>query len=139
MAAHILIIEDNDMSFVLADYLLRQAGYSISRAVDGEAGVQAALRNVADLILCDLDLPVMDGYQVAGTLRKYASWRRVPLLAFTGDSPGNPQAEALARQAGFEQVSLDLIYGTPGSRRRTGPGRSRRRWPASRTTSPRTP
>jgi two-component system cell cycle response regulator DivK len=102
MAAHILIIEDNDMSFVLADYLLRQAGYSTSRASDGQTGVQAALRNDADLILCDLDLPVMDGYQVAGTLHSDASWRRVPLLAFTGDSPGNPQAESLARAAGFE-------------------------------------
>jgi len=102
MSAHIPIIEDNDMSFVLAAYLLRQAGYSTSRALDGEAGVQAALRNVADLILCDLDLPVMDGYQVAGALRNHSSWRAVPLLAFTGDSPGNDHSESLARAAGFE-------------------------------------
>ena len=102
MAAHILIIEDNDMSFVLADYLLRQAGYTITRALDGESGVQAALQNVADLVLCDLDLPVMDGYQVAGTLYNDPSWRRVPLLAFTGDSPGNEHAESRARAAGFQ-------------------------------------
>jgi CheY-like chemotaxis protein len=101
MAAHILIIEDNDMSFVLADYLLRQAGYSTSRASDGAAGVQAALENVADLILCDLDLPLMDGYQVASALRNDSGWRRVPLLAFTGDAPGNGQNEAAAREAGF--------------------------------------
>jgi two-component system cell cycle response regulator DivK len=102
IAAHILIIEDNDMSYVLADYLLRQAGYSTARAHDGQAGVQAALQNVADLILCDLDLPVMDGYQVAGALRNAASWRPVPLLAFTGDSPGDAHSEALARAAGFQ-------------------------------------
>ena len=42
VAAHILIIEDNEMSFVLADYLLRQAGYSTSRARDGASGVSAA-------------------------------------------------------------------------------------------------
>ena len=101
MAAHILIIEDNDMSFVLADYLLRQAGYSTSRAADGAAGVQAALENVADLILCDLDLPLMDGYEVASTLGKSSGWRRVPLLAFTGDSPGHAQNETLALEAGF--------------------------------------
>jgi len=101
MAAHILIIEDNDMSFVLADYLLRQAGYSTSRAADGVAGVQAALENVADLILCDLDLPLMDGYQVASTLRETSGWRQVPVLAFTGDSTAHPQKEALAREAGF--------------------------------------
>jgi two-component system, cell cycle response regulator DivK len=101
MTAHILIIEDNDMSFVLADYLLRQSGYSTSRAHDGEAGLQAALQNAADLILCDLDLPVMDGYQVAGALRQASDWRAVPLLAFTGDSPG-AHSESLARAAGFE-------------------------------------
>ncbi len=101
MAAHILIIEDNDMSFVLADYLLRQAGYSTTRATDGGAGVQAALQNDADIILCDLDLPVMDGYEVASTLRNHSDWRRVPLLAFTGDSPGNGHSEALALAAGF--------------------------------------
>jgi len=101
-AAHILIIEDNDMSFVLADYLLRQAGYSTARALNGEAGVQAALQNVADLILCDLDLPLMDGYQVANALCRDTSWRRVPLLAFTGDSPGNEHSESLARAAGFQ-------------------------------------
>ncbi|MEJ1961227.1 MAG: response regulator [Gammaproteobacteria bacterium] len=101
MAAHILIIEDNDMSFVLADYLLRQVGYLTARATDGPSGVQAALENVADLILCDLDLPLMDGYQVANTLRNDSTWRRVPLLAFTGDSPGNAHNEALALDAGF--------------------------------------
>jgi len=99
LAAHILIIEDNDMSFVLADYLLRQAGYSTARAVDGGAGVRAALENRSDLILCDLDLPVMDGYEVLSSLRADASWRRVPLLAFTGDSPAKAEHEVLA--AGF--------------------------------------
>jgi CheY-like chemotaxis protein len=97
--AHILIIEDNDMSFVLADYLLRQAGYSTARAADGGAGVRVALENRADLILCDLDLPVMDGYEVLNSLRADASWRSVPTLAFTGASPDKEQREVLA--AGF--------------------------------------
>ena len=88
MGAQILIIEDNDMSFVLADYLLRQAGYSTRRATDGESGVQAALENTAAAVLCDLDLPGMDGYEVAASLRQNAQWRAVPLLAFTADTPG---------------------------------------------------
>jgi CheY-like chemotaxis protein len=100
VAAHILIIEDNDMSFVLADYLLRQAGYLTSRASDGSAGVRAALDNLADLILCDLDLPVMDGQQVLSTLRADARWRPVPLLAFTADSSRKARNEAL--ETGFD-------------------------------------
>ena len=99
MTARILIIEDNDMSFVLADYLLRQKGYTTTRARDGGAGVQAALEHPVDLILCDLDLPVMDGYEVIGALRANSAWHRVPVLAFTGDSPGKDHSAVL--EAGF--------------------------------------
>lgn len=98
MAAHILIIEDNDMSFVLADHLLRRAGYSTRRASDGESGMRAALENTSALVLCDLDLPGMDGYEVAAALRGNANWREVPLLAFTADTPGITDR---ARAAGF--------------------------------------
>jgi CheY-like chemotaxis protein len=96
MTAHILIIEDNDMSFVLAEYLLRQAGYQSSRAADGRTAVRLALENVPDLILCDLDLPGMDGYEVANALRADRSWRAVPLVAFTAGSTGDAQNEVLA-------------------------------------------
>jgi CheY-like chemotaxis protein len=99
MTARILIIEDNDMSFVLADYLLRQKGYSTTRAVDGSSGVQAALENPVDLILCDLDLPVMDGYEVMNALRANAAWQPVPVLAFTGDPSGKDHSSVL--EAGF--------------------------------------
>lgn len=100
MPAQILIIEDNDMSFVLADYLLRQAGYASIRAADGQTGLRLALENVADLILCDLDLPAMDGHEVASSLRADPTWRVVPLLAFTAGSADESQSEVLA--AGFE-------------------------------------
>lgn len=83
MSAHILIIEDNEMSLALAEYLLRQSGYTTSSAADGDSGVRLALRNQAQLILCDLDLPVIDGPQLVTTLRMHADWRRVPILAFT--------------------------------------------------------
>ena len=88
MPASILIIEDNEMSFVLAEYLLRQAGYTVIRAADGDSGARLGLENVADLILCDLDLPGMSGYDVVRSLRAAPSWREVPLLAFTAGSTG---------------------------------------------------
>ena len=69
-----------------------------------------------------------------------SSVRRVlKVLDRTHDPEGVPRAVQWAREAGFEQVSLDLIYGTPGSRWTTGAGRSTRRWRASRTTCRRTP
>lgn len=97
--AHVLIIEDNEMSFVLADYLLRQAGYVTSRAADGSTGLRMAADNVADVILCDLDLPAMDGYQLISSLRAIPTWRAVPILAFTASVGGEEEASICA--AGF--------------------------------------
>lgn len=96
MATHILIIEDNEMSLALADYLLRQSGYVTSTATDGGSGVRLALENRADLILCDLDLPVIDGQQVVNTLRAAPDWRPVPILAFTAASLSQEQRQILA-------------------------------------------
>jgi CheY-like chemotaxis protein len=96
MSAHILIIEDNEMSLALAEYLLRQSGYTTSSATDGGSGVRLALENKANLILCDLDLPVIDGPQVVNTLRTTPDWRRVPILAFTAASLSDEQRQTLA-------------------------------------------
>lgn len=95
MSAHILIIEDNEMSLALAEYLLRQAGYTTSSATDGDSGVRMALENQAHLILCDLDLPVIDGPQVVTMLRTHGEWRRVPILAFTAASLSEEQRRVL--------------------------------------------
>jgi two-component system, cell cycle response regulator DivK len=96
MSEHILIIEDNEMSLVLAEYLLRQAGYTTSIASDGATGVRAALENKSQLILCDLDLPAMDGPAVVAALRADPSWRRVPVLAFTAASMSDDERRRLA-------------------------------------------
>jgi two-component system, cell cycle response regulator len=95
MSAHILIIEDNEMSLALAEYLLRDAGYTVSSATDGESGMQRALANTAQLILCDLDLPVIEGPQLVQALRANGDWRKVPVLAFTAASTEG-QLRALA-------------------------------------------
>lgn len=96
MSAHILIIEDNEMSLALAEYLLRDAGYTVSSATDGGNGMRLALQNTAQLILCDLDLPVIEGPQLVQALRASTEWRKVPVLAFTAASMNQEQRQALA-------------------------------------------
>jgi two-component system, cell cycle response regulator len=96
MSAHILIIEDNEMSLALAEYLLRDAGYTVSSATDGGNGMRLALQNTAQLILCDLDLPVIEGPQLVQALRASSEWRKVPVLAFTAASMSQEQRQALA-------------------------------------------
>lgn len=83
------------MSLALAEYLLRQSGYATSSAIDGDSGVRMALENQAHLILCDLDLPVIDGPQVVTTLRGHDQWRRVPILAFTAATLSEERKRAL--------------------------------------------
>jgi CheY-like chemotaxis protein len=95
MSAHILIIEDNEMSLALAEYLLRQSGYITSSATDGDSGVRMALENQAHLILCDLDLPVLDGPEVVAALRTHDDWRKVPILAFTAATLSEERRRAL--------------------------------------------
>nr|WP_298727916.1 response regulator [uncultured Steroidobacter sp.] len=96
MSAHILVIEDNEMSLALAEYLLRDAGYTVSSATDGGTGMRLALENTAHLILCDLDLPVIEGVQLVQALRANRDWRKVPVLAFTATSMRDEQRQELA-------------------------------------------
>lgn len=84
------------MSLALADYLLRHAGYTISSATDGGNGLRLALENKAHLVLCDLDLPVMDGPQVVRELRANDGWHKVPILAFTAASMSDEERRTLA-------------------------------------------
>jgi CheY-like chemotaxis protein len=84
------------MSLALAEYLLRDAGYTVSSATDGGSGMRLALQNLAHLILCDLDLPVIEGPQLVQALRASSEWRKVPVLAFTAASMGEEQRQALA-------------------------------------------
>lgn len=96
MSAHILIIEDNEMSLALAEYLLRDVGYTVSSATDGGNGMRLALQNTAHLILCDLDLPVIEGAQLVQALRTSGDWSKVPVLAFTAASMSEEQRQGLA-------------------------------------------
>lgn len=99
MPTSILIIEDDSASLELVKYLLEKAGYATLGADDGHAGVELALSARPDLILCDLQMPVMNGYEVARYLQSAPNWHRVPLIAVTAFSMLGDRETALA--AGF--------------------------------------
>ncbi len=101
MLARILIIEDDSFSRALATYLLRSAGYTVVEAEDGNIGLRLALQDSADMIICDLQMPVMNGYDVAHGLRKSAEWRKVPLIAVTSFAMLGDREKAL--HAGFDE------------------------------------
>ncbi len=79
----VLIIEDNEQNLYLLTFLLEKHGYRVITAQDGKKGIQIAQEQEPDLILLDIQLPVMDGYAVAAALRTYKNLSKIPIVAVT--------------------------------------------------------
>jgi two-component system, cell cycle response regulator len=100
MPARILVIEDNLTNLDLMTYLLTAFGHTPLAVHDGEAGLQAAQRERPDLIICDLQMPMMDGYEVARWLKSHPDLRAIPLVAVTALAMVGDRDKVLA--AGFD-------------------------------------
>jgi CheY-like chemotaxis protein len=96
MGARILVIEDNPTNLELMTYLLKAFGHETTTATDGERGVAAALETRPDLILCDLALPVLDGFGVAARLKANRATASVPLIAVTASAMVGDRDRVLA-------------------------------------------
>lgn len=96
----ILVIEDNPANLELMTYLLNAFGHTTTTATDGEEGVEAALRIMPDLILCDMAMPRLDGYGVAMRLKKYRRLEGIPLIAVTASAMVGDRDKVLA--SGFD-------------------------------------
>jgi two-component system cell cycle response regulator len=96
----VLVVEDNPTNLDFIAYLLKAFGYAVVAAADGEEGLEAARRDMPDIILCDVQLPGIDGYEVARRLKEDASLRYVPLVAVTALAMVGDRERLLA--AGFD-------------------------------------
>ena len=83
MKQKILIIEDNEQNLYLLTFIVEKHGYEVSTARDGQEGIEVAERIKPDLILLDIQLPVMDGYTVARKLRQSLDLAGTPIVAVT--------------------------------------------------------
>lgn len=83
MSARILVVEDNPESLALMTYLLRYAGYTPDAAEDGERGLAAARKNPPDLVVMDVQMPTLDGYQAAAAMKSDPGLRHTPIVAVT--------------------------------------------------------
>jgi CheY-like chemotaxis protein len=96
MKTRILYIEDNEANLYLVTYLLGSRGHQVEPAMDGAEGIRRALERVPDLILLDIQLPIMDGYEIARRLRAEPALDRVPLVALTSYAMAGDREKALA-------------------------------------------
>ena len=83
MGRRVLVIEDNEQNLYLITFMLERAGHEVIQARDGLDGIALAERESPALILLDIQLPQMDGYAVAGELRRNPATAAVPIIAVT--------------------------------------------------------
>lgn len=92
----VLLIEDNEQNRYLATFLLEQHGFKVVSAMDGIAGIEMAKSLSPDLILLDIQLPLMDGYTVARNLRKLETLCDIPIIAVTSYAMAGDREKAFA-------------------------------------------
>lgn len=96
MSRTVLIIEDNEQNRYLATFLLEAHGYTVVSALDGPSGIALAETMVPHVVLLDIQLPKMDGYDVARRLRGIDSLRATPIIAVTSYAMVGDREKSLA-------------------------------------------
>lgn len=90
-----MCIEDNEQNYYLVKVLLNSRGYEVLWARDGQEGIDKADQSRPDLILLDIQLPIMDGYEVARRLRSNPELTQIPVLAVTSYAMTGDREKAL--------------------------------------------
>jgi two-component system cell cycle response regulator DivK len=93
--ARILYVEDNDDNIYMLKQRLERKGFEVLVARDGRAGVEAAREHMPDLILLDLGLPVLDGWEAARLLKQDERTRAIPIIALSAHAMAGDRVAAL--------------------------------------------
>jgi len=105
----LLLVEDNEINRDMLCRRLVRKGYEVIAAIDGKQGIEMAQENKPDLILMDLSLPVIDGWEATRRLKADEATRRIPVIALTAHALTEDRNKAL--QAGcdhFETKPVDF-------------------------------
>lgn len=105
--AKILLVEDNEMNRDMLSRRLERRGYQVPIAVDGGQGVAMAQSEAPDLILMDMSLPVLDGWEVARQLKAAPETRGIPIIALTAHAMVGDRKKAL--EAGCDDYDTKPI------------------------------
>lgn len=106
----ILIIEDNEENLELMVFILTYAGYDCMTAVDGAQGLQLIKQEKFDLIVCDIHLPIMSGFEIIEHIKKTNHLKGVPIIAVTAYSMTGDKEKILS--AGFNGYIAKPIEAT---------------------------
>ncbi len=111
--ARILLVEDDMLNREVALFLLRECGMAVTTAVNGAEALEHLATEPFDLVLMDMQMPVMDGLEATRCLRRMSSMERIPVLAMTANAFADDRAACMA--AGMNDfvskpVDPDLLY-----------------------------
>jgi CheY-like chemotaxis protein len=105
--AKILLVEDNDMNRDMLSRRLTRQGYSVVFAVDGESGVAMATNETPDLVLMDMSLPIIDGWEATRRIKADPRTRAIPVIALTAHAMASD--EQRAREVGCDDYDTKPI------------------------------
>lgn len=91
----LLLVEDNEDNRDMLSRRLERKGYEVMLAVDGQDGVDKAVSQLPDLILMDMSLPVMDGWEATKQLKKRAETESIPVIALTAHAMSSDRDKAI--------------------------------------------
>jgi len=91
----ILIVEDNEMNRDMLSRRLERKGYQVLLAVNGQMGIEVARAKSPDLVLMDMSLPVVDGWEATRRMKADLDLKQIPVIALTAHAMANDRAKAL--------------------------------------------
>ena len=103
----ILIVEDNELNRDMLSRRLQRNGYDVLLAVDGAHGIDMARSGAPDLILMDMSLPVVDGWEATRRMKADVTLRSIPVIALTAHAMANDREKAL--EAGCDDYDTKPI------------------------------
>ncbi len=110
MKSTILYVEDNEQNFYLVKVILTSRGHEVLWAKDGPAGIEMASRTSVDLVLLDIQLPVMNGYEVVRRLREDPKLRAMPIVALSSYAmPGDREKAIEAGCTDYIEKPIDPL------------------------------
>ena len=103
----ILLVEDNEMNRDMLSRRLQKRGYEVLIAVDGHLGVEMAQSESPDLVLMDMSLPIMDGWEATRLLKAGPATKHIPVIALTAHAMSTDREKAL--EAGCDDYDTKPI------------------------------
>jgi two-component system, cell cycle response regulator DivK len=94
--AKILLVEDNEMNRDMLSRRIERKGFQVVMAVDGQQGVNLAASEIPDLILMDMDLPIIDGWEATRRVKAGENTRGIPVIALTAHAMVGDRDKAIA-------------------------------------------